>query len=169
MSVSAAAVTAEQTQAVRACLFTLAGEPFAVALGFAREVVSFEGYTIVPGAPPPLLGVANLRGTVMPIFDLRPLLGFPPHPVERRTNTLILGDRSLQAAIAIDAVLGLETFEAILPLSGAAPAVPEAIRAYGAGRLRRGDRPAVLLDAPKVLEAFRRAMGRRGADAGTPP
>ncbi len=159
-------MAAEQTRTVRACLFMLAGEPFAVELGSAREVVSFDGYTIVPGAPPPLLGVANLRGTVMPIVDLRPLLGFPPHTVERRTNTLILGNRSLQAAIAIDGVLGLESFDAILPLGGAVPAVPEAIRAYGVGLLKRGDRSAVLLDASKVLEALRQAVGRRDAAAG---
>jgi purine-binding chemotaxis protein CheW len=153
--VSAAAT--EQTRTVRACLFTLAGEPFAVELGSAREVVSFDDYTIVPGAPPPLLGVANLRGTVMPILDVRPLLGLPPHTMERRTNTLVLGNRSLQAAIAIDAVLGLERFDAILPLGGV-PAVPEGVRDYGLGVLKRGDCTAVLLDAPHVLEALRQAI-----------
>ena len=50
----------------RACLVKLAGSRFAVEVRYAREVVVFDGLTVVPLAPPHLLGVVNLRGSVMP-------------------------------------------------------------------------------------------------------
>ena len=153
----------EHTRTVQACLFTLAGAPFAVEIGSAREVVSFEGYTLVPGAPAPLLGVTNLRGTLMPILDVQPLLGFAPRAPERRTNTVILADRSLQAAVAIDRVLGLERFEAVLPVG---EDLPWAYRQFGRGLLPRGDRPVTLLDAAKVLQALRAAVRHTGGAAG---
>ncbi len=153
----------EHTRTVQACLFTLAGEPFAVEIGSAREVVFFDGYTLVPGAPPALLGVANLRGTLMPILDVQPLLGFGSRAPERRTSTLILADRSLQAAVAIDGVLGLETFEEVLPVG---EDLPRAYREFARGLLPRGDRPVTLLDAYKVLGALRAAVRHTGGAAG---
>ena len=61
----------------RACLFALAGARFAVDVRSAREVVVFDDITAVPLASPHLVGVANLRGTVMPIVDVRDMLGLP--------------------------------------------------------------------------------------------
>ena len=39
------------------------------------EVASVPGVTRVPGAPAWLAGVANWRGRMLPVLDLRPLLG----------------------------------------------------------------------------------------------
>lgn len=61
----------------RFCLFTLGEESFAVDLTEVSEVFRLESITSVPGMPSSLVGVANLRGTVVPLADLRPLLGMP--------------------------------------------------------------------------------------------
>jgi len=45
----------------------VAGQPFAIDVTQVREVAIFEGWTTVPLAPPHLVGVANLRGDVVPI------------------------------------------------------------------------------------------------------
>ena len=45
----------------RACVVTLGGRPFAVDVREVREVVMLEPLTAMPGAPAPLLGVANLE------------------------------------------------------------------------------------------------------------
>lgn len=60
---------------LRVCLITIGGELFAVDLRNVREVFEVESLTAVPGMPPILAGVANLRGVVIPVVDLRPLLG----------------------------------------------------------------------------------------------
>ena len=58
----------------RICLITLGGEFFAIDLRHVREVFELESITPVPGMPLSLVGVANLRGTVVPLADLRPAL-----------------------------------------------------------------------------------------------
>lgn len=59
----------------RVCLLTLGGEVYAVDLRHVREVFEVEAITPVPGMPPALVGVTNVRGAVVPIMDLRRLLG----------------------------------------------------------------------------------------------
>lgn len=61
----------------RVCLITLAGELFAVDLRSVREVFEVESVTPVPGMAAALIGVANLRGSVIPLVDLRLMLGLP--------------------------------------------------------------------------------------------
>jgi purine-binding chemotaxis protein CheW len=63
--------------AVRVCLISLAGELFAIDLRNVREVFEVDTITPVPAMPQALAGVANLRGTVVPIVDLRAMLGLP--------------------------------------------------------------------------------------------
>ena len=59
----------------KACLVTLGGELFAIDLRQVREVFELDTITPVPGMPPSLVGVANVRGTVVPLADLRRSLG----------------------------------------------------------------------------------------------
>ena len=58
----------------RVCVLSVSGESFVVDLKYVREV--FEGMPItpVPGMPSILNGVANLRGTIVPVADLRSAL-----------------------------------------------------------------------------------------------
>lgn len=59
----------------KVCLIRLGGERFAVDLRQVREVFKLESITPVPGMPEPLMGVANLRGVIVPLADLRASVG----------------------------------------------------------------------------------------------
>ncbi len=59
----------------RVCLLTLGGDVYAVDLRNVREVFEVDAITPVPGVPPALVGVTNLRGAVVPVMDLRLVLG----------------------------------------------------------------------------------------------
>lgn len=142
----------EQTQAVRACLFQLAGESFAVEVRWAREVVVFEDYTVVPRAPAHVVGVANLRGSIIPILDVRALLGLPGHQISRGGTALVIGEGGVQVALAIEGILGLESFDEVVPFGEAGR---KEFGEFGVGLLRRGERMVTLLDVPKLLEALR--------------
>ncbi len=61
----------------RVCLISLGGEFFVFELGDIRELFEVEAITRVPGMPPALVGVANLRGVIVPVVDLRLMLGLP--------------------------------------------------------------------------------------------
>jgi chemotaxis signal transduction protein len=144
----------EGARAHRACVVLLGGVPFAVDVRGAREVVIVEGFTRVPGAPSALVGVANLRGSVLPIVEARPLLGLPEEVVGDGTPAVVLSDGALTAAVAIEQVIGLDWYDEARPLAD------DDLRpcaAFAAGMLDRGDEPpATLLDSSLVLGALRR-------------
>lgn len=102
-------------QQARACVVALGGYRFGVEVRYAREVVVFDEYTIVPLAPAHLLGVANLRGNIMPIVDVRPLLDMTPAAAGRSVRALVVEREGVQAALLIDEVLGLEPIERAAP------------------------------------------------------
>jgi purine-binding chemotaxis protein CheW len=74
---AAGASVAKSAGPLRVCLIKLGGESFAIDLRHVREVFEVESLTSVPGMPAALAGVANLRGVVIPVVDLRGLLGLP--------------------------------------------------------------------------------------------
>ena len=68
--------------------FTLAEETFAVEIVKVREVIDFVHLTRVPRMPAFLRGVINLRGSVVPVIDLRLILGMPS--IEKTIDTCII-------------------------------------------------------------------------------
>jgi chemotaxis signal transduction protein len=134
-------------QQARACLVKLGSILYAVEVRYAREVVVFDEYTQVPLAPPHLIGVANLRGRILPLVDLRPLLGLEPARATRDAKALVVERDQLTAAFLIDDVVGLELLEDVTAPS---PGEGEFI----AGRLERAAGAAVLLDVSRILTAL---------------
>lgn len=61
-----------------AVLLPLGDETYAVAAEHLREVVVAPRITALPGAPPSVLGLFSLRGSLLPIMDTARLLGRPP-------------------------------------------------------------------------------------------
>jgi purine-binding chemotaxis protein CheW len=135
----------------RACLVQLEGTRFAVEVRFAREVVVFDEVTMVPLAPPHLLGVVSLRGSVMPLVDIRPFLGLEATRAIRESRALVVEHASARAALLIDEVDGLEA------LDGLAPAGQDAdgrAQDFSAGRLEREEGPVALLDVGRILSSL---------------
>jgi purine-binding chemotaxis protein CheW len=70
---------AAETSALLALLvFELGHERYGIELSEIQAVLPFGGCTPVPGAPPALIGVINVRGEIRAVVDTRALLGLPP-------------------------------------------------------------------------------------------
>ncbi len=69
------ATPAKTAGSLRVCLAAIGGELFAIDLRYIREVFPVEHVTPVPRMPSVIVGVANLRGTIMPLVDVRAALG----------------------------------------------------------------------------------------------
>lgn len=87
---------AKSTESLKVCLIALGEKTFAVDLRQVREVFEPESITPVPGMPTALVGVTNLRGTIIPLADLRPALGvsvsvLPSYAVVIRHGTQQVG------------------------------------------------------------------------------
>ncbi len=135
-----------------ACVFTLGQERCAVDVRQARAVVTLGALTRVPGAPATLLGVTNVRGSVVPVVDVRPLLGLQAAPVGVGALAVVLEDGDLRAALVVERVLGIERFETALPPPESGRFVPVAC-----GALSSTDGILTLLDGPTILATVRRA------------
>ncbi len=142
------AVLPEAPPTRRACVVLLGGRPFAVDVTAAREIVVLDTTTRVPGAPASVLGVMNLRGSVLPVIEARPLLGLPAH--RRSDRALVLADGERCAAVLIEGVVGLAPLDEVdpVPATAADLVVGEVVAETG--------RRATLIDAPALLAAIRR-------------
>lgn len=142
----------DATASVRACVVALGGDLVALDVAVVREVVVFEDWTTVPLAPAHVIGVANLRGAVMPIVDAHGVLGLPPRQLERKLRTLVVAADGLEAAIVIDGVVSLEAFTEVAPATGRGTLEAR----HGLKGFLNHDNTAVpLLDAARLLAELR--------------
>src|SRR5262245_64240491 len=98
-------VAAEETQYLG---FHVADEEYAVGILRVREILEFDTLTKVPGTPPSIRGVINLRGRVVPVVDLAVKLGLPPSTATRETcivvvETEVEGERAVMGVL-VDSV-----------------------------------------------------------------
>lgn len=127
-------VAAEQTgSSGDVMLVRLAGASYAVPVGAVREIVRLPPITRVPGLPAFVAGLANVRGRVLAVIDLRPLLRLEAP----RGGRLVILDgtgAAVGSAVAVSpaaggrAIVGLVVDAAMnlvqLPSSGLEPLPP---------------------------------------------
>ena len=78
----------ESEQAVLYITFSLEDEMFAVDVGQVREILDSTRITKIPRAPEFMRGVINVRGSVVPVVDMRLKFGMPN--AENTSNTRII-------------------------------------------------------------------------------
>src|SRR5688572_11375761 len=83
--------------------FRLDGSLYALPSELVLEVIHVPAVARVPHSPTALLGVANLRGTVLPLVGLRALLGSRGDSAAPATKAIVL-DAGQQLALAVDSV-----------------------------------------------------------------
>ena len=92
----------DEFSTMRAAIISLAGEIFTIELKSVREVFVVESITPVPGMPSGLVGVTNLRGTVIPLLDLRPM--FALNADEPLQYAVVVKHGNWQVGILVDTV-----------------------------------------------------------------
>jgi purine-binding chemotaxis protein CheW len=75
-------------QATQYLTFTLDREVFAVDVGRVKEILECAAITKIPRTPDFMRGVINLRGSVVPVIDMRLKFGLPP--AEQTIDTCII-------------------------------------------------------------------------------
>src|SRR5271154_1776925 len=118
--------------------FRMGGEIFLVAREETREVLGYPAtVTRLPGAKPWVKGLANVRGQLLPMLDLRQILGSGMTNVGRNTRVIVVNHREVPAGLIVDEVLGFRRF-AEREFNVDPP--PTVIRcdSYLAGAFRRG-------------------------------
>lgn len=139
--------------------FRMSAENFLVARDETREVLGFPPVvTRVPGAKPWIRGLANVRGQLLPIVDLRAFLGGGVTNISRGSRVLVANHREVPAGLLVDEVQGFRRF-ADNEFGATVPPTIVRCERYLAGAFRRGaDSWPVfslrsLLESPEFLEA----------------
>jgi twitching motility protein PilI len=131
----------------------MAGELFLIAREETREVLSMpSALTRVPGAKSWVKGLANVRGQLLPIIDLRQFLGSGVTPLTRNTRIMVANHREIPAGLIVDEVLGFRRF-AENEFSGDAPPTVVRCDRYLAGAFRRGPEQWPVLSLRSTLES----------------
>ncbi|MFZ0007172.1 MAG: chemotaxis protein CheW [Steroidobacteraceae bacterium] len=131
----------------------MAGDLYLVAREETREVLGVPTATTrVPGAKPWIKGLANVRGQLLPIIDLRQFLGSGVTPVTRNTRIVVVNHREIPAGLLVDEVLGFRRF-AEGEFSGDAPPTVARCERYLAGAFRRAHEQWPVLSLRAVLES----------------
>jgi twitching motility protein PilI len=91
--------------------FRIAGNDYLVNLKEVAEILSIPPHTKVPGAKPWVKGLANIRGTLLPIMDLHGFLGRKASSALRRQRILVVNYQGVHCGVIVDEILGLNHFE----------------------------------------------------------
>jgi purine-binding chemotaxis protein CheW len=131
--------------------FVLGERVYATPLSAIREVVRLEGLADLPGMQPPLAGVLDLRGTALPVLDLR--VGAD---AQTRGDVLVMesGDEDNLVGVAVDRVRAVVGAEEL----GQAGAAGDELPAYVIEVLRGSSGPVFLVDLPLMVESARAAV-----------
>lgn len=133
--------------------FSLADEWYAVPIEEALEVVKLRGFTRVPGLPGFIMGVANIRGDIISIVDLKQLLSLESAPGEPETTIIIINAAKKTTGLLVDSVQNVLSIPvaAIQPaLSTISPGNAEFIR----GAIKpSGGRLITILDMEKIMSS----------------
>lgn len=147
------AVTAQETGS-QYLTFMLAGEHYAVEILRVREIRGWSPVTRIPKSPTFLLGVLNLRGTIVPIIDLRRRLSLEPVAYTCVTVTIVLSVESSRGkrnfGIVVDGVSD------VLEVSSSDVQPPPEVSKSAATEFINGlatvaDKMVMLLDIDKLL------------------
>lgn len=103
---SSACVKAEgaQKEGSEFLVFGLGKEEYAVGIQAVQELRGFEAVTQIANAPEYIKGVINLRGTIVPILDMRIRFGMPAPAYNIFTVVIILSVDSRLVGIVVDQV-----------------------------------------------------------------
>lgn len=125
---------------MHALVLGLGSDLYAIETSVAREVVPASECTHLPATPPSVLGVFNLRGEIVPVFDTAALLGFPPAV---SPSFVVVVETELGLAGLTSDIMG-EATELGEPVGETD--IPGTVAAYAVGR-----QVAVLVDVEALL------------------
>jgi purine-binding chemotaxis protein CheW len=130
--------------------FTLAEEEYGVDIMKVQEIIGYRGFTKIPNVSQFIKGVLNLRGTVVPVVDLRLKFNMEEKEYDQYTVIMIVEVAGRIMGIIVDAVSDVVSLgdDEIQPTPRFSSAIStEFIKGMG----KKEEKFIILLDINKVL------------------
>lgn len=138
--------------------FSLMGNNFVAPIGEVSEMLQIPNYTHLPGVQSWVKGVANVRGRLLPLFDLAAFFGDRLTGSRKHRRILVLETETLYSGLMVDRVFGMQHFP-MDEYSEQSGVVPDNVAPFVSGSYPSGGqrwslfRPALLADDPRFINA----------------
>lgn len=131
--------------------FRLDNEDYAIAITKIQEIILMKPITRIPQVPHFIEGLINLRGSVIPIVNLRKRFGLPSHHVDDETRTIVVNIHDKTVGCIVDAVTQVMRInrDQIQPPPLSVLAIAHQ---YIAGLARLEDRLLIILDIERLFD-----------------
>lgn len=131
--------------------FTLGGELYGVNIMMVQEIIGIPHLTRLPRTAEHVLGVMNLRGMVVPVFDLRHKLSLPVKEDDDPVVVVVrVGEKTMGAVVdGVNDVLELNPDD----IQHSSATSNQLNGDYLLGLTSNGDDMVILMDLDKLLEA----------------
>jgi purine-binding chemotaxis protein CheW len=132
-------------------IFELENEFYGINIAVVESIIKMQAITQLPRTPAYVKGVTNLRGSVLPVMDLRIRFGLEAQADTRQTRIIIVTMGSIKVGVVVDGVTEVLRIndETIEPLP---PMVNTTNSAFLRGIVRLENRLIILLELGKVLD-----------------
>jgi len=136
---------------IKLVIFRVNDEEYGVDVSLIKSIERMMQITRVPNVQEYILGVINLRGSVIPVVDLRVRFAFPATEIKEDTRIIVLSIDELEVGIVVDSCsdvtdIKLENIEPPPSVVGAI----ESTFIQGVTKIDR--RLIILLDMEKTLK-----------------
>ncbi len=131
-------------------VFELANESYGINIALVESIIKMQAITQLPQTPAYVKGVTNLRGSVLPVIDLRTRFALDTKEDTRQTRIIIVTMGNIKVGVVVDGVSEVlrVSDELIEPLP---PMVNSVNSVFLKGIVRLEDRLIILLELSKVL------------------
>jgi purine-binding chemotaxis protein CheW len=131
--------------------FRLDDEDYAMAITKIQEIILMKPITRIPQVPDFIEGLINLRGSVIPIVNLRKRFGLPPRDLDDETRTIVVNIHDKTVGCIVDAVTQVMRInrDQIQPAPLSVLAISHQ---YIAGLARLDDRLLIILDIDRLFD-----------------
>jgi len=90
--------------------FKVAGVNMLSSMGEVAEILDVPSYSRVPGVQPWLTGIANVRGGLLPLIDLKRFVtGLPNHNMNT-ARVMVVNHKGLHTGLIVEEVQGMRHF-----------------------------------------------------------
>lgn len=133
--------------------FRLASERYALESRLVLEVQPLREFTPLPGTPPFVLGIVNVRGRILPVLDLKKFFDLPEQGLTDLHRIILVRGNDLELGILADIIVGVRSI-AVESLQPSLPTLTgiraDYLKGIGEDRLVVLDLDRILSD-PKII------------------
>lgn len=127
--------------------FMAAHERYGFETRHVREVCRLNEITTIPGTPPFVAGIINLRGEILPVIDIRRFYELPEKGLSDLNRVIILSSRTMEFGVLADSIVGVKSV-AMSDIERSLPTLTGVREEYLLGITKNR---VVILDGEKLL------------------